>query len=120
MANIGYVESSLGPLPAQTKAPIKSAFEYVLKNLSLGAVEHGTIATNLQAVWLTGTTSTTANQEFSIPHGLERTPTFAFPVLALDAVNTQTPVLSVSRAADDRRVYFSCASTGVAVAMLVG
>lgn len=120
MANLGGIDAALGPLPPATKAPIKSAFEYVLKNLSLGAMEHGTIATNLQAVWLSGTTSTTANQEFSIPHGLERTPTFALPVLALQAVNTQTPVLSVTRAADDRRVYFSAASTGVAIAVLVG
>ena len=120
MADRGGVIASLGSLPPEIKGPAIAAFDYVLPNLSLGAVEHGERATNLQAVWLTGTTSTTANQEFSILHGLERTPTYAVPVLALGAVNTQTPVLNVPRAADDRRVYFSAASTGVAIAVLVG
>jgi hypothetical protein len=120
MANIGYIESVLGGIPKEQQAPLKKSFEYVLGNLSYGAVEHQTRATNFQAYWLTGTTSTTANQEFSIAHGLGRTPSFAFPVLPLDQVNSQTVALRVSRAADVNRVYFSSASTNAAIAVLVG
>lgn len=120
MANIGYVEATLGPLKPEQKAPIKQAFEYVLDNLSFGAVEHQTRATNFQAYWLTGTTSTTAQLEFSVVHGLGRTPAFALPVLPLDAVNTQLPSLTVSRAADTNRIYFKSADTGVPFAVLVG
>lgn len=120
MANIGYVESILGPLPAPAKQPVSQAFEYVLGNLSFGAVEHQTRATNFQAYWLTSTTSPTANQEVSIAHGLGRAPSFAIPVLALNQVNSQTPVLSIPRAADASRVYFSSASTSVVFNVLVG
>lgn len=120
MANIGYVESVLGPLPAAHKGPLKSAFEHVIKDLAFGPFEDGARVTNLQAVWLTGTTSTTANQEVSVLHGLERTPSFAVPVLPLATVNSQAPVLTVTRAADGTRVYVSSASTNVTFALLVG
>lgn len=120
MANIGYVESILGTLPAPAKQPVSQAFEYVLGNLSFGAVEHQTRATNFQAYWLTGRTSTTANQEVSIAHGLGRVPSYAFQVLALNQVNSQNPVLSVPRAADVNRVYVSSASTNVAFTLMVG
>ena len=120
MANLGYVESALGGLGDDTKRPITKAFEYVLGFLSLGAVEHQTRATNLQAVWLTATTSTTANQEFSIEHRLERTPTYAIPIAALGSVNTRLVPLTVSRAADETRVYFTSSSANVPIAVLVG
>lgn len=120
MANIGYVESQLGTLPPNQKGPIKAAFEYVLDNISFGVVEHQTRATNFQAYWYTSTTAATANQEFSIAHGLGRTPSFAIPVLPLDQVNSQTPVLKVSRAADNNRLYLSSASTSIPFAVLVG
>ena len=120
MASIGYVEASLGGLPREQRGPIKGAFDYVLDNLAFGAVEHQVRATNFQAYWITATTSSVANQEVAIAHGLGKTPAFAFPVLPLDGVNSGTPVLTVTRAADASRLYLSSASTSVAFALLVG
>ena len=120
MSNIGYIDSVLGALPKEQKAPLKSAFEHVMRDASLGAFESGTRPPNLNAVWREGTTSTTANQEVSIVHGLGRTPTYAIPIVSLATVNSQTPVVSVPRAADGTRVYLASASTNVSFAVLVG
>src|SRR3990167_6404131 len=119
MADSSYVKSLFGQVSADVKLAADRAFTYVLANLRFGAVEHQTRATNFQAYWLTGTTSSVAGTEFSIAHGLGRTPVVAFAVAPLDAVNTQLVPLSVSRAADVNRIYFTSTSTGAAFALLV-
>lgn len=120
MADIGYIEAELGSLPPDHKKGLVSAFRYVLRNLSFGAVEHQTAATNFQAYYLTSTTPAVAQTEFSIAHGLASTPNVVIPVLGLDAVNSQIVPLSVSRAADDKRIYLKSSSTSAAIAVLVG
>lgn len=119
VADSSYVKSLLGSLQADIKKALGEAFTYVLGNLRFGAVEHQTRATNFQAYWLTGTTSSNASQEFSIAHGLGRIPMVAFPVLPLDQVGVQFVTLQVSRAADAQRIYLKSASTSVALALLV-
>lgn len=119
MADASYVKSIVGGLEANVKKAISEAFTYVLGNLRFGAVEHQTRATNFQAYWLTGTTSSNASQEFSIAHGLGRIPNVAFPVLPLDQVGSQSVTLQISRASDAQRVYLKSASTSVAFALLV-
>ena len=66
MADIGYVESELGALPTDQKRSLVSAFRYVLSNLTLGAPEHQKRATNFQLYYLSSTTASDANAEFSI------------------------------------------------------
>lgn len=120
MANTGYIDSLLGGLPKEQKGAISAAFTYLLDNLSLGAVEHQTRATNLQAYYLTTTTPANANTEFSIAHGLNYAPSVLIPVMGLDAVGSQIVPLQVSRAADQNRVYLKSSSTSAAIAVLVG
>ena len=120
MANPGYVESLLGGLTDDVKKSVGAAFDYVLDNLSFGAVEHQTRATNFQAYWLTGTTSSVANTEFTIAHGMGKTPNVLFAVAPLDSVNAQLVPLQVSRAADVNRIYLKSSSTSAAIAVLVG
>lgn len=120
MADIGGVKSFLGSLPAETKLALEQTFTYVLNNLSLGAVEHQTRATNLQAYYLTDTTPAVANTEFSIAHGLGYTPNVLLPVAGLTSVGAQIVPLTVSRAADQHRVYLKSSSTSAAIAVLVG
>lgn len=119
MATASYVESLVGPLPPEQRQVFKRVFDYVLNNLRLGPVEHQVRAENLQAYYLTSTTSTTANTEFSIAHGLGRTPYVAVPVLPLDAVGAQIVPLVVTRAADTQRLYLRSSSTNAVITLLV-
>lgn len=120
MANSGYIDSLLGSLPSEMKQPISAAFEYTLGNLSLGAVENQTRATNLQAYYLTGTTPSVAQTEFSLAHGLGFAPSVLIPVIGLEAIGQQIVPLQVSRAADETRIYLKSSSTSAAIAVLVG
>ena len=113
MATPGYIESLAGGLDRDLRVALRRIFDYVLRNLRIGPVVHQTRAENWQAYFLTATTPATANQEFSIAHGLATTPHTLIPVLGLDAVNQSLVPLTVSRAADANRVYFISASTSV-------
>ena len=113
MANPSYVESLLGPLPVAERRVFSDVFRYVLNNLRWGPVAHQVRAENFQSYALTATTPGTADQEFSIAHGLGRVPTTVMPVLALDQVGSVMPILKVTRAADANRVYLSSPSTSV-------
>lgn len=120
MADIGAVEAYLAALPPEQKVALKQAFQYVLNNLAFGAVEHQTRATNFQAYYLEGTTSSVAHTEFTIAHGLGRIPHTLIPVAALGSVGAQLVPLTVSRAADANRIYLTSSSTSAAIAVLVG
>lgn len=118
MADIGYVESELGGLDKDTKRGLVSALRYVLNNLTLGAPDQPR-AKNFQWYWFSATTSSVANTEFSIAHGLGRTPTVILPALPLNTVGAQLVNLEVSRAADASRIYLKSPSTSAAVTILV-
>ena len=120
MADIGSVEAEFGSLPPDHKRALVAAFRYVLRNLSFGAVEHQKPATNFQAYYLTTTTASVANTEFSVAHGLGGAPHMLIPVLDVSAVGSQIVPLTVSRAADDKRIYLKSSSTSAALAVLVG
>ena len=115
MADASYVKSLCGGLDAPERKALDQSFTYVLGNLRFGAPqtpdETVTRATNFQAYWLNGTTSTTANQEFTIAHGLGYAPGVVIPVLALNQVGAQIVPLTVSRAPDDQRIYLKSSST---------
>ena len=119
MANASYVESLCGSLTRETRLALKQVFTYVLGNLRFGPVAHQTRSENFQAYYLTGTTPSTANKEFTLAHGLGRTPYVVLPVLALDQVTSATVNLQVSRAADSQRIYLTSPSTSAVVNVLV-
>lgn len=105
----GYVATLLNTLPADIKGPITQAFDYVQDSWRLG---DGARATNAQLYKFTSTTAATANEEFSIRHGLGQLPSKVIPVLDLNQVGSQVVPLVVSRAPDEQRVYLKSSSTG--------
>lgn len=119
MANPAYIESLTAGLDSPTRLAFKRVFDYVLRNLRFGPVVHQDRTENLQAYYLSSTTPATANEEFTIAHGLARTPYVLIPVLGLDAVNSQIVPLTVSRAADEYRIYLKSSSTSAAIAVMV-
>lgn len=119
MARVGYVETIVGSLEAQTKKAIIAIFEYVLKNLRWGRPGNQERAENLAGVFLTGTTHAVANTEFSIEHGLESAPYLLIPVLDLQTANSELVPLTVTQPADGRRIYLSSSETSAPFTVLV-
>jgi len=119
MATPGYIDSLIGGLEADLRVALKRIFDYVLRNLRFGPVVHQVRTENFQAYYYTATTPATANEEFSVAHGLGRVPYVLFPVLSLDSINQSIVPLTVSRAADASRFYLKSSSTSVAIAIMV-
>lgn len=119
MADLAYVESVFGATDKETKKAAVESFRYVLGNLTMGAPEEARRAKNFQWYWFSATTSSNANEEFSIAHGLGRTPSVIIPVLPLNVVGARLVDLQVSRAADMNRIYLKSASTSAAIMVLV-
>ena len=120
MADIGYVRTQLAGLSdAKTRQILTTVFEHVLNNLKLGPVVHQNRAINLQSYFENSTTQSTAAQEFSIAHGLAGAPHLAIPVLNLTSSGSQFVPLTVSRAADSKRVYLKSTSTSAMMTLLV-
>lgn len=119
MADIAGVQAEFGSVDAEVKKAATAAFRYVLNNLTLGGVEVGRRSKNFQWYWLQGTTSSNANTEFSIPHGLGKIPNVLIPVLPLNEVGAQLVPLQISRAADNFRVYLKSSSTSAPITILV-
>ena len=119
MADIGGVKAAISGLPAEQKKALEAAFTYVLNNLRVGLPGHLERGENLQWIQLDGITSSVANQEFSIPHGLSVAPRVAFPCLDLTSSGTQLISVSNARVADTKRVYLRSASTSAAFTIFI-
>lgn len=119
MADIAYIKSVFGSTPDAVKKAAEQAFTYLLGNLTLGAPDEARRSKNFQWYWFSGTTSSNANTEFSIAHGLGRVPNVVIPVLPLSEVGAQLVPLTVSRAADVNRIYLKSSSTSAAFKVLV-
>jgi hypothetical protein len=119
MADASYIKSLFGNTPDSVKRAAEQAFTYLLGNLSLGAPDEARRSNNFQWYWFSGTTSSNANQEFSIAHGLGKIPNVVIPVLAVNEVGARLVDLQVSRAADANRIYLKSSSTSAAIKVLV-
>ena len=120
MADIGYVRTLLASIKDDgTRRVLIAAFEHVLSNIRLGVPDHHMRATNLQAYWQQSTTASDTG-EFSIAHGLPSAPHWAIPVLDLSQPGSKAGYLTVSKAADTRRIYLKAdaGSTGVPLVIL--
>jgi|SRR6185436_6794823 len=118
MAIPAYVTNKLLAFPAEERRVLTEIFEYLMPNLRFGD-PHGTKAANFRAYFVEGTTSSTASDEFSILHGMERTPYLALPVLPLGSTGEAIVPLTVSRAADVQRVYLRSPTTSAAICLLL-
>lgn len=119
MADLGYVRALAKQIPdAATRRAFEQAFTHVLENLRLGVPEHQTRAENTQQYWLQSTTATSTG-EFDIAHGLNTTPKYALLALELDRVGSKAGPLTVSRAADSRRLYLKADAGSTATPILL-
>jgi hypothetical protein len=116
VASKGYVQSLINRLDDKIRVSLNYVFDHVLDNGQIGAVEHGKKAINFRWYRLDATTSTAANTEFSIMHGLGVAP---FHVLPLTSSGVQMVRLRVTRAADASRLYLSSPDTNAAISVLV-
>ncbi len=120
MADIGAVKGFLGGFPQDQKLALTNVFTYILRNLRVGLPGHLKSAENLAWIEIDGTTSTTANQEFSIAlGGMTNPPRVAFPALDLTSSGTQMVQLKTTRAADKSRLYLSSPVVGAAFTLFV-
>lgn len=120
MADKGYVNSLLNRLDSKIKQTLVFAFEHVMDNLKYGGIAHQEKALNFRFYRLDGVTSSVANQEFSIAHGLGTTPLAVVgQYLPLDSSGVEMVRLKVTRAADGGRLYLSSPDTGAAFTVMV-
>lgn len=121
MSDLGYIETEVKSLPVALQPTFLRIFRAILKDLRVG---HPTGDTrdptlNMGGAFLHGTTPATPGDEFTIAHGFGRTPYLAIPVLPLDVVGASVVSLTVSRAADDKRVYLTSTIANVPVTLWV-
>lgn len=110
MASLGYIKSLLNTLPNEVRKALEPAFQHlIVDGYSLGG---GRKATNFNWYSFESTTAGTANEEFSILHGLNQIPSQIIPVLDLNTVGSQIVPLEVSKAPDAHRIYLKSTSTG--------
>ncbi len=109
MSDLGLIETEIRGLPAELRPTFLRIFRDLVKNLRFGhpSGDAPDPLTNFAGAFLTGTTHATPGSEITIEHGFGRTPYLAIPVLPLDAVGAQIVPLTVTRAADSRRIYLS-------------
>lgn len=108
MASKGRIDVALNALPTEYRVPLRDAFYHLLDDWRLG---DGDKAENARWYAVESTTSSVANTEFAVAHGMESAPGRFIPVLRLNEVGDQVVPLVVSRAADAQYVYFKSSST---------
>ncbi len=109
MADLGYLESEIKSLPEAIRPTMLRLFRAFVKDIRFGHPNGETTdpELNMAGAFLHATTPTVPGTEFSMPHKFGRTPYLALPVLRLDTVGVSLVSLTVSRAADDKRIYLT-------------
>lgn len=103
MASLGGLEALLGGLDDRVKKTLTELLRALVPNLRFGPVDVPK-AENFLAYKVTSTTAVSTS-EFSVLHGMGSTPYLAVPMMDLTAIGAGLPVVKVSRAADNMRVY---------------
>lgn len=116
----GYVGTLLNSLESNVKRVLIPAFDYVQDHWKLGPIEDGKRALNAQIYWFAATTSSAAGTEFSVRHNLGQIPSYLITGAPVNAADVQIVPLTVSRAADDRRVYLKSSSTSASIYVGIG
>jgi hypothetical protein len=124
MATSSQAKTLLGGIPSDLKSAFARFSEYIFdRNLAFGPVsttDAQTATANFAGRYLRVTTSDTANQEVAIAHGLGRAPNVMWQVVTPRIVNSRfVGDLTVSRAADDMRIYLTSASTSAVLHLYV-
>ncbi len=76
-------------------------------------------AENAQLYQLDTTTPANSTTEFSVAHGLTAAPRLVIPVLDVTTAGNQFASLTVTRAADSKRIYLRSSSTSAPITLYV-
>lgn len=122
MADKGYIKSLLNGIsdwPSARKA-LTLSFQEVLDNFTAGPIDDTKRAINGQTYFFKATTPADALTEFTIVHGQGQAPFWIRAIAPTDAVNAQLVPLTISRVADEQRVYLTSSSTNATIYVEVG
>jgi hypothetical protein len=119
LADSGYIRGQLGSFQGQQKTALETIFTYVLNNLRVGLPGNQKRAENLQWYQLDATTPASANEEFSIAHGLNAAPRLVVPVLDVTQTGNAFVPLAVTRPADAKRIYLESTFTNTPITIFV-
>lgn len=119
MASKGYVESQLNRLDTKVRSVLTQVFGHVLDTMQIGGISHQEKAANFKWIRLDSTTATTANEEFTIPHGAGQMPLYVLPLMPLDSSGVWFPRLKTTRPADASRIYLSSPDTNAQFTVLM-
>ena len=119
MAAPGTIGTLLGGLPTDTKKVLQAIFDFVLRNGRFGRPGHQMPTENIGRVFVEGTTHAVADTPFSVLHGLEGAPYLGVPVLDLQTTNARLVPLTVTQAADAKRIYLKSSEESAAFTLLV-
>lgn len=107
MSDLGLLAAQVNSLPQEMRPTMLRIITELVKNTRFGHPADMTASTNFGAAFYEATTPSTPGDEFTISHGLGRTPYLLVPVLPLDVEGAQLVPLVVTRVADDNRVYLA-------------
>lgn len=121
MADVGALRAKALAIPDPTTRQIMVSIVEELGRLTFGAVDPANKKATNFALYHQPSTTGTSTGEFSIVHGMDKTPQIAIPVLDLSQVGAKIVQLEVSRPADSRRIYLKAAagSTNAPFSLLV-
>jgi len=112
--NAASLETLLNPLPVELRKVLIDYTRAWATRLRFGAVSETTApqrSENFGGHLVPYTTSTVADQEVAVAHGLGRTPRWLIPGLPANVVNATNPTVTITRAADATYFYVSSAVT---------
>jgi hypothetical protein len=121
MASLATIESELNSIPAEFRPAFLRIFRSLVPDLRFGhpSGDQPDPCVNFGAGFFSGLTASTAGDEFTIRHTFGRTPYLLVPVLPLDAAGAQLVPLTVSRVADDKRIYLTSTAEDATFTVMV-
>lgn len=121
MADFGSVAQEISGLPSEWRPIFLRIFQSVLRDLRIGHPTGGDPdpLKNFGGGFYHATTPSVPGTEFSIAHGFGRTPYLIVPCLPLDVLGAQIVPVTVSRVADDRRIYLTSTVADAPISLIV-
>lgn len=121
MASLDYVLGELRGLPADQRAVWTRIFQHLMKDQRFGHPlgEQPDPSVNFGGGFFHGRTPVTLGREVAVEHGFGRVPYLAIPILLLDTVGASVGPFTVTRAADDRRIYLESTESDLPFSLFV-
>lgn len=119
MADIGLLRQKAKAIPDPTTRSLMVEIVEELNRLAFGGVDTDNPKATNFALYHQAATTGGSTSEFSLAHGMDRTPHLAILTLDLTQPGATLVPLEVGKAADGRRIYLKSTSTGRPFSLLV-